>query len=89
MQADSKQGYGMLVQVRSDTSCCSRYADCRPLCRNVRRDSMKTLDQQEKAGDLSEDEKEALEKSVQEITDDCVKQIDELVKAKQTELTTV
>ena len=50
---------------------------------------MKTLDQQEKAGDLSEDEKHALADSVQEITDDSVKQIDDLVKAKQTELTTM
>lgn len=57
--------------------------------RNVRRDAMKALDQQEKAGDLSEDEKKALEDSVQEMTDESVKQIDALVKAKQNELTSV
>lgn len=50
---------------------------------------MKALDQQEKAGDLSEDEKKALEDSVQEMTDESVKQIDALVKAKQNELTSV
>ena len=50
---------------------------------------MKVLDQQEKASTLSEDEKDALAESVQEITDDSIKQIDALVKAKQSELTTM
>ena len=35
---------------------------------------------------MSEDEKAALEESVQELTDDCVKQIDEAAKAKSNEL---
>ncbi|KAK9806539.1 hypothetical protein WJX73_009054 [Symbiochloris irregularis] len=57
--------------------------------RNVRRDAMKKLDQQEKAGDLSEDEREALGESIQEITDDSIKQIDEAVKSKQADLTSM
>ena len=55
-------------------------------CRNIRRDCMKVLDKQEKAGDLSEDEKAALEASVQELTDDSVKQVEEAMKSKSAEL---
>ena len=58
----------------------------RPSHRNIRRDCMKILDKQEKAQSMSEDEKAALEESVQELTDDCVKQIDEAAKAKSNEL---
>ena len=55
-------------------------------CRNARRESMKQLDKHEKDGDLSEDEKKALADTVQELTDDYVKQIETLAKAKQDEL---
>ncbi|EIE20361.1 ribosome recycling factor [Coccomyxa subellipsoidea C-169] len=55
--------------------------------RNIRRDAIKTIDKRGK--DISEDEKKALEDSIQEMTDDYVKQIDAIVKSKQTELTTV
>lgn len=55
-------------------------------CRNARRDSMKQLDKHEKDGDLSEDEKKALADSIQELTDDYVKQIEKLAKTKQDEL---
>ena len=47
---------------------------------------MKLLDKQAKASDMSEDEQDALEKSVQELTDDSCKQIDDAVKAKSNEL---
>jgi len=57
--------------------------------RNVRRESMKQLDKHEKDGDVSEDEKKAYEDSIQELTDDYVKQIDKLVKGKQDELSKV
>lgn len=56
-------------------------------CRNIRRDAIKAIDK--KKGDISEDEQKALEEAVQELTDDYVKQIDAMVKSKQTELTTV
>ncbi len=56
-------------------------------CRNIRRDCIKAIDK--KKGDISEDEQKALEEAVQELTDDYVKQIDAMVKSKQTELTTV
>lgn len=47
---------------------------------------MKQLDKHEKDGDLSEDEKKALADSIQELTDDYVKQIEKLAKTKQDEL---
>ncbi len=56
-------------------------------CRNIRRDAIKAIDK--KKGKISEDEQKALEEAVQELTDDYVKQIDTMVKSKQTELTTV
>lgn len=55
-------------------------------CRNVRREAMKQVDKHEKDGDISEDEKKSLADSIQELTDDYVKQIDKLAKAKQDEL---
>ena len=55
--------------------------------RNIRRDSMKTVDKLKK--DISEDEQKALEDAIQELTDDYIKQIDSIIKSKQTELTTV
>ena len=58
------------------------------LCRNVRRDSMKAISELAKDG-LGEDEAKAYETSVQESTDDAVKQIEGLLKAKQDELTKV
>ena len=43
--------------------------------RNVRRDAMKAVDAQEKKGDLGEDEAKALADTVQELTDEYVKQV--------------
>ena len=43
--------------------------------RNVRRDAMKAVDALEKKGDLGEDEAKALSDTVQELTDDYVKQV--------------
>ncbi|DBB04477.1 TPA: hypothetical protein ACH3X1_012577 [Trebouxia sp. C0004] len=57
--------------------------------RNVRREAMKQVDKHEKDGDISEDEKKSLADSIQELTDDYVKQIDKLAKAKQDELSKI
>lgn len=43
--------------------------------RNVRRDAMKAVDALEKKGDLGEDEAKALSDTVQELTDDYIKQV--------------
>lgn len=57
--------------------------------RNVRREAMKAIEKLEKEGAVSEDGRKALEASVQELTDDYVKQIDQLVKGKSEELSKV
>lgn len=57
--------------------------------RNVRRDALKKVEKLEKDGVIGEDGKKDLESTVQKLTDDFVKQIDELIKAKSEELTKV
>jgi ribosome recycling factor len=57
------------------------------VCRNIRRDCIKTLDKRK--SEMSEDEVKAITDSIQELTDDYVKQIEKIVKSKQEELTTV
>lgn len=57
--------------------------------RNVRRDALKRVEKLEKDGAIGEDGKKDLESTVQKLTDDFVKQIDELIKAKSEELTKV
>lgn len=57
--------------------------------RNVRRDAIKKLQKLEKDGLISEDDKKGMEQDVQKMTDSYVKQIDDLVAAKEKELSTV
>lgn len=57
--------------------------------RNVRRDALKRVEKLEKDGVIGEDGKKDLENTVQKLTDDFVKQIDDLIKAKSDELTKV
>ncbi len=47
---------------------------------------MNQVDKHEKDGDISEDEKRSLADSIQELTDDYVKQIEKLARTKQDEL---
>jgi ribosome recycling factor len=54
--------------------------------RNVRRDGMDHLKQDEKKHDISEDERKRLEHDVQKLTDDTIKEIDELAAAKEREI---
>ena len=54
--------------------------------RNVRRDGMDHLKQDEKKHDISEDERKRLEHAVQKLTDDTIKEIDELAAAKEREI---
>jgi ribosome recycling factor len=54
--------------------------------RNVRRDGMETIKQDEKKHDISEDERKRLEHEVQKLTDDTIKEIDELAHAKEKEI---
>ena len=54
--------------------------------RNVRRDGMDHLKQDEKKHEISEDERKRLEHEVHKLTDDTIKEIDELAEAKEKEI---
>lgn len=54
--------------------------------RNVRRDGMDALKQDEKKKDISEDEHKRLDAEVQKMTDETTKEIDEIVAAKDKEI---
>ena len=54
--------------------------------RNVRRDGMDHLKADEKKHEISEDERKRLEIEVQKLTDDAVKEIDQIVAAKEKEI---
>ncbi|NUQ19227.1 MAG: ribosome recycling factor [Sphingomonas sp.] len=64
-----------------------QYAEkARVAARNVRRDGMDHLKQDEKKHDISEDERKRLEHDVQKLTDDTIKEIDELAHTKEKEI---
>lgn len=54
--------------------------------RNVRRDGMDKLKRMERDGDLSQDEQRAWGDDLQKITDDCIKEMDEALAAKEKEI---
>ena len=57
--------------------------------RNVRKTAMKTVDAMLKDKIISEDRKKALDKGIQALTDENVKKVEGMVKAKQEEITKV
>jgi ribosome recycling factor len=64
-----------------------QYAEkARIAVRTVRRDGMDHLKQDEKKHEISEDERKRLEHEVQKLTDDTIKEIDELANAKEKEI---
>ena len=64
-----------------------QYAEkARIAVRNVRRDGMDHLKQDEKKHDISEDERKRLETEVQKLTDDVIKEIDDASAAKEKEI---
>lgn len=68
----------------------ARYAEAaRIAVRNVRRDGMEQLKRMEKDGELSQDDHHKAADSVQEVTDGEVKQINDLLAAKEAEIMTV
>ncbi|HZG08448.1 MAG TPA: ribosome recycling factor [Allosphingosinicella sp.] len=67
----------------------SQYAEkARIAVRNVRRDAMDGLKQDEKKNEISEDERKRLETEVQKLTDDTIKDIDTTTAAKEKEILT-
>jgi ribosome recycling factor len=68
----------------------ARYAEAaRVAVRNVRRDGMEQLKRLEKDGDLSQDEHHKSAEQVQELTDAEIKQINEMLVAKEAEIMTI
>ena len=69
------------------TKVASKYAEeARVAVRNVRRHAMDDLKKLEKDGDISQDEQHDYGRQVQEMTDDHIKQIDEALAAKESEI---
>lgn len=72
------------------TKVAARYAEAaRVAVRNVRRDGMEQLKRMEKDGELSQDDHHKAADSVQEVTDSEIKQINDLLAAKEAEIMTV
>ena len=64
-----------------------QYAEkARIAARNVRRDGMDHLKQDERKHEISEDERKRLEHEVQKLTDDTIREIDEAADAKEKEI---
>jgi ribosome recycling factor len=64
-----------------------QYAEkARIAVRNVRRDGMDHLKQDEKKHEISEDERKRLEHEVQKLTDDTIDEIDQLAEGKEKEI---
>ena len=67
-----------------------RYAEAaRVAVRNVRRDGIEAARKLEKDSEISEDERHDLETDIQKLTDEHVKQIDDALSNKETEITQV
>ena len=68
----------------------ARYAEAaRIAVRNVRRDGMEQLKRQEKDGEISQDAHHKVSQQVQELTDSEIKQNNDLLAAKETEIMTI
>ena len=63
--------------------------DSRVAVRNIRREANETLKKEEKRGELPEDDSHRLMEKVQDLTDQSIKEIDELLKNKEEEIMTV
>jgi len=63
--------------------------DSRVAVRNIRREANETLKKEEKRVELSEDDSHRLMEKVQDLTDQSIKEIDELLKNKEEEIMTV
>lgn len=65
----------------------AKYAEqARIAVRNVRRDGMDSLKKMEKDGEISQDEHRGRGEDIQKLTDDHIKQVDELLETKEQEI---
>lgn len=60
--------------------------DAKVAIRNIRRDANDSIKKQQKDGDMTEDEAKSSEKSVQDLTDKFIKQIDAAIAKKQNDV---
>lgn len=68
----------------------TKYAESnRVAIRNIRREAVDSIKKQEKAGEISEDESRDLQDQVQKLTDKYTNRINELLAAKEKDITTV
>lgn len=68
----------------------AKYAEqARVAVRNVRRDGMEQLKRMEKDGEIGQDDHHSQNAEVQELTDAMIKEIDEALSAKESEITQV
>jgi ribosome recycling factor len=63
--------------------------DAKVAIRNIRRDAMDKIKKQLKASEITEDDQKNLEKELQKLTDDNIKDVEKLTEAKEKELVTV
>ena len=54
--------------------------------RNIRRDALEAYKTQKKNGEITEDDLKGIEKDIQDMTDNSIKEIDEIVKKKEAEV---
>ncbi|MDB6081491.1 MAG: frr [Chlamydiia bacterium] len=71
------------------TQCHKKREDCKISIRNMRRDANETLKKQKSSGVLPEDDFKKLEKQIQELTDKCCKDADDIAATKEKEISTV
>lgn len=63
--------------------------DGRVALRNIRRDAVDSIKKLEKKGDLGKDESKSLQDDIQKLTDKNVKEVDKLLKTKESDIMTV
>ncbi len=69
------------------TKVAHKYAEqARVAARNVRRDGMDKLKRMERDSEISQDEQRAWSDDLQKLTDECIKEIDEALAAKEKEI---
>ena len=73
----------LVKQVRKEAE------DAKVVIRNIRRDGNEDLKKLEKSGEISEDDLRGFSDDIQKLTDEHIKQIDELTKEKEQEVLTV
>ncbi|MEG4960524.1 ribosome-recycling factor, partial [Microcoleus sp. K4-C2] len=57
--------------------------------RNIRRDAVDSIRKQEKSSDISKDESRDLQDKIQKLTDKYIAKIEEVLAAKEKDITTV